>query len=299
MKKSSVLIILALLTIHLTAQERQVFDPKLSPLQRTELKIGIVDVSLEYSRPSMRGRTIFGDLVPYDKIWRTGANLNTMLTFNQPLLFGGVLVQAGTYTLFTKPGQEEWEVYIHQEWPEFGAPATLDPKNIVAQFQVPAQEMSRTVETLSIGFDQLSRKAAVLSIAWEQTYVPIPIEVPTGLILDEILARERETLMEDYRAAANIYFAVDKNSEAALAAIDQSILLLLNGKSFEEWLAAADLTDRHLPNKFRLKSEILADLGRREEAIQFARTSLRIAELVDDDYYKQLNEENLLKWGAN
>ena len=222
-----------------------------------------------------------------------------MLSFNRPLLVGGVLVQAGTYTFFTKPNQEQWEVYIHEEWRDFGAPDTLDAQKIVAQFSVPVQGTSRTVETFSIGFDELSLNSAIIGIAWEQTYVPIPLEVPTGRILNEVLARERETLIEDYRAAANIYFTVDKNSEAALAAIDQSILLLLNGKSFEEWLAEADLNDRHLPNKFRLKSEILADLDRREEAIQLARLSLRIAELVDDDFYKKLNEENLLKWGAN
>ncbi len=296
MKGLVLLIVFVIVSMALSAQNRQIFAPKLSPFQKTEIKIGIVDVTLEYSRPSMRGRKIFGELLPYDKVWRTGANINTRITFSNNIIIGGIEIEAGTYTIFTKPNIGEWEIFVHTELNKYGAPDTLEHGNIIANFVVPATKLDRSIETLSISFENLTNNSAILAIAWENTYVPISIKIPTDSILEEVLSTERDNLIEDYRAAAKIYFEVEKDSKKALEAINYSISLLLNGKSMEEWLEIADLSDRHLPNKFKLKSEILADLGRKDEAIEFARKSLRIANLVGDEFYQKRNTENLKKW---
>ncbi|MEN0051400.1 MAG: DUF2911 domain-containing protein [Bacteroidota bacterium] len=292
------IILLFFLIYNLHGQERLIFDPKLSPFQRTETKIGVVEVVLEYSRPSMSGRKIFGHLVPYDQVWRTGANINTKITFRNKILIGSNEVDAGTYTIFTKPGKEEWQVIIYKELNQFGVPDTLKTENIAARISIVPIKLERSIETLTINFDDLTTNSATLGIAWENSYLPIPIRVPTNEILATTLDLERIILMEDYRCAANIYFQTEGDSYQALIAINKSIELLQNGKTVEAWLEQADLSDRHLPNKFRLKSEILADLGRMEEAVKFAELSLLIAKKVNDSYYINKNLENMSKWNA-
>ncbi|MEO1626950.1 MAG: DUF2911 domain-containing protein [Bacteroidota bacterium] len=289
-----VLCMLSVLVVE--AQQRQIFDPKLSPFQKTEADVGIIKITVEYSRPSMRGRQVFGQLVPYDQLWRTGANRNTKITFDGKVSIGDQVLEAGTYTLFTKPGRDKWEVYFHTELDLYGLPETIDMDKVVASISVVPIQLNRAIETFTIHLDDLKANGATLGISWENVYLPIPIRVLTADILAEKVAAERTTLMEDYRCAANIYFEVEGKSQEALEAINKSIELLQNGKTVEDWLAAADLSDRHLPNKFRLKSEILADLGRMEQAIEFGELSLRIAQKVNDDHYIKLNADNLRSW---
>jgi len=109
MKKQLLLLILLGSFLAINAQERLVPYPHLSPLQKIETKVGIVDFTLVYSRPSIRGRKIFGDLVPYNKIWRTGVNKNTRIVFHDNVIIGDSELKAGTYTIFTKPGVDNWE----------------------------------------------------------------------------------------------------------------------------------------------------------------------------------------------
>ncbi|MDX1469930.1 MAG: DUF2911 domain-containing protein, partial [Flavobacteriaceae bacterium] len=111
--KNLLLLVLALsLSFTLNAQ---IQTPAPSPAAEVHQTIGLTDVTLEYSRPSMKGRTIFGDLVPYDKMWRTGANKNSMITFDKDVMIGGKTVKAGSYAIFTKPGQNSWEVYFYSD----------------------------------------------------------------------------------------------------------------------------------------------------------------------------------------
>lgn len=295
----SILLILCLgfaISFNLTAQERQVVDPAKSPFQKITTKIGVIEVTLEYSRPSMRGRKIFGELTPFNKIWRTGANINTKITFGNKVSIEGYELAAGSYTIFTRPNTDQWEIYFHKELSEYGAPDTLDMRNVVAKALVKPIQLNRTIETLTINFDNLTNNSAVLGIAWENTYIPIPIKAITEKALVEKLALERKNLMDDYRAAANIYLEVEGNGQKALEAIDQSITLLLNGQSLKQWLKNADLSDRHLPNKHRIKSLALAQLGKYKEAIKVAKISLKIAKLVKDDFYTQQNLKNIEKW---
>ena len=296
MKKLILFTLFTIFYLKINAQEKHIPYPHLSPLQKIESRIGIIGVKLVYSRPSMRGRKIFGALVPYGEIWRTGANKNTKIIFEEKVMIGDYELEAGTYALFTKPNIDKWEIYFHTELDEYGAPEKLDPKNILAKITVPTIPLQKTQETLSITFDNLTLNAATLAIVWENTYVPIPIKIPTAKIIEKRLSNERMLLSSDYSAAAFILFDKQNLNQEALQAINRSIALLENGNSFEDWLKTADLNNWHLPNNYRLKSEILAKLGERDQAIKSAELSLIIARKIKNEFYTNENLKNLEKW---
>lgn len=297
MKKALFIFICFVFSNNLIGQERLISSPKLSPFQKTEIKIGIVDVELEYSRPSMRGRTIFGGLVPYGKIWRTGANKNTKIVFKDKVRIGNTDLDAGTYTIFTKPNEDKWEVYFHTLLDEYGSPDTLDEKNIVAQITVPVTKLNRNIETLSIDFENLTSSSAILAISWERIFIPIKIEIPTGELMEKRLAANTKTLASNYSMAAWNYFKIEKENEKALNAINQAIALTEGEKTFEEWLVDIDLEDWSLPWKYQIKSEMHAALGDKKAAIEAAEKSLKIAEtLTVKTSYTKTNKANIQKW---
>lgn len=295
--KSILLLVLTFLpTLTLVAQTSKLTNPKLSPFQKTEIKLGIVDVSLEYSRPSMRGRKIFGALEPYDKVWRTGANKNTKIVFSDYVVIADIEIAPGTYTIFTKPSIHTWDVYFHKEIDEFGVPETFNPENSIAQVTVPTIKLDKEVETLAITFDNLTVNSAVLSISWERTQVAVLIKIPTDKILQNYLSKKRNDLSKEYSLAAYIYFDNEKDATKALTAISTSIALLENGISFEAWLKNANLEDPRLAYNYYLKSEILNDLGKKKQALASAKKSMIIAKKINSAYYIKTNTENIEKW---
>jgi len=283
---------------HMQAQEKPIFSPQLSPFQKIETRIGIVDVVLEYSRPSMRGRKVFGELEPYGKVWRTGANINTKLTVKDPVLIGETVLSPGTYTLFTKPDPEIWDIYFYTELDKYGVPDTFDEKKVVAHMRVPAVKLNRTIETLTLTFDDLTSNSAVLGISWEQTYVPILIKTPTDDVIQARLEAGTKSLITDYSLAGWNYFNFEKDTKKGLEAVNASIYLREQGKSFEEWLETIDLENWSLPWSYMVKSEMHADLGQKEEAIRAAERSLKLAQLIKSKFYQEKNRENLAKWGV-
>ncbi|MBQ4804679.1 DUF2911 domain-containing protein [Aquimarina sp. MMG015] len=295
--KNALLLVSILFTATLTAQISKLTNPKLSPFQKTEIKIGIVDVSLEYSRPSMRGRKIFGALEPYDKVWRTGANKNTKIVFSDYVIIGDVEVAPGTYTIFTKPSVDTWDVYFHAEIDEYGVPDTFNPKNSIVQLNVPVIKLDKEIETLGITFDNLTANAAILNISWEKIKIAVPIKIPTDKILKNYLSKKNTSLSREYSLAAYIYFDKEKDSKKALATIKKSIEIEEKGMSFELWLKNANLEDQRLAYNYYLKSQILYDLDEKEEAIKSARQSLIIAEKIKSEYYINTNTENIKAWG--
>ena len=128
----------------------QIQTPQPSPSNTMEQVVGLTEVKIEYSRPTMRGRTIMGDLVPYGSLWRTGANKNTTLSFSDPVMVGGQALASGTYALFTRPGKSLWEVFFYNETENSGLPKEWKPESIVAVIEVPTDEktMASIKETM-------------------------------------------------------------------------------------------------------------------------------------------------------
>ena len=111
----------------------QITTPQPSPFSKIEQKVGLTDVTLEFSRPAMRGRTIFGNLVPYGKMWRTGANANTKITFSTDVTVGGSTLKAGTYAVFTTPNETSWDVIFYSDASNWGTPREWDDAKVAAK----------------------------------------------------------------------------------------------------------------------------------------------------------------------
>ncbi len=277
------LLVLTMVVLASVSMEAQINTPAPSPFSKVEQKVGLTDVTLEYSRPGMRGRTVFGDLVPYDKLWRTGANENTKITFNDDVTVGGKVVKAGTYAILTKPGKSSWDIYLYTD-AEGGTPKEMDESKIAAQYTSDVVSLPMEIETFTIKFDDLKSGSANLGMMWENTHVTLPLEFPTDAKVSESI----ETTMagnpkaEDYYAAAVYYSNEGKEVSKAV-----------------EWMdKAMEMTDEPAFWQLRQQSLIQAKAGDKKAAIKTAKKSLAKAKEAGNDDYVKMNTDSLKEWGA-
>ncbi|MEL4308483.1 DUF2911 domain-containing protein [Joostella sp. CR20] len=271
----------ALLAINFASA--QITTPQPSPTSKLEQKVGLTDVTVAYSRPSMRGRAVFGDLVPYGEIWRTGANQNTIVTFSDDVKIGGSTVKKGSYALYTKPNQGSWEVYFYTDTNNWGNPEKWDDSKVAAKLTAETYQLPFEVETFTIDVDNLTNNGASLGILWENTYVEVPFEVPTS----EKATASIEKVMGgpqagDYYAAAVYYLQEDKNLDQAQEWIDKAISMQ---KEPPFWM-------------LRQKSLIQAKNGDTKGAIATAKQSLAAAEKAGNKDYIKLNQDSISAWEA-
>lgn len=224
MKK--LLLSILLLTISVLGYS-QIKTPQPSPTAKFEQKVGLTDVTLEYSRPSMRGRTIFGDLVPYGKLWRTGANANTKITFSDDVTIGGQSLKAGSYAIYTIPNVDSWDVIFYSDTSNWGTPQEWDDSKVVAKVNVKPYALPMGIETFTMSIDNLSSGSATLGIFWEHVYVGVQFNVPTD---DKVLANINDVMngnptANDYYAAAVYYLQELKNIKKAKEWIDKSMAM--------------------------------------------------------------------------
>lgn len=174
---------LALSTVSLA----QIATPQPSPSAILKQSVGLTEFTVEYSRPSMKDRTIFAEdgLVPYDQIWRTGANNATIIEFTEDIKFGGEAVEAGSYAVYSVPGKSSWEVMLYSDLTLGGYVGNYDKANEVLRISAKSGQMESSVESFTIEFDNLRDGSASLMLLWENTWVEIPIEVHTH---DQIMA---------------------------------------------------------------------------------------------------------------
>ncbi len=261
----------------------QIDTPQPSPLQKIEQTVGLTTVNLEYSRPSMKGRTIFGDLVPFDKMWRTGANASTKITFGNGVEIGGKTLDAGTYAIYTKPAASNWQVYFYKDISSWGTPEKWDESKVAAQVTVPISPMPQASETFTMSFDDLKNDSAVLRITWEKTSVGVPIKFFT----DQMVSKSIDRAMNgpeagDYYAAAVYYLESGKDINQAKTWIDKAIEM---NKEPKFW-------------QMRQKSLIYAKAGDKKGAIEAAKKSMELAKAAGNNDYIALNEKSLKEWGA-
>lgn len=237
-----------------SAQAPAVEYPAASPAATVRQKVGLTDVEVIYSRPSMKGRAIFGSLVPYGEVWRTGANAATRVSFSTAVTFGGAKLAAGTYELFTVPGQNEWTVIVQRlpEQASWGA-YTYKPENDTARVKAKPVKLAAPVETFTIGFDALRDTGAILFLDWETTRAPVTLTVDTVAMVQPkieaaIRAGEAKT-WNFYYGAASLLFNNGGDSTQALAWVNESIKLR-----------------EGFPGSLLLKARLLAKLGRNAEA---------------------------------
>jgi Protein of unknown function (DUF2911) len=211
--------------LNLTAQMP---TPALSTTIKTETTIGFTAVSLNYSRPSIKGRKIFGDFVPFDEIWRTGANKNSVISFSDDVTIGNTAVKKGTYAIYSKPGQTVWEVYFYSDIDNVGMPKKWEEEKIVAKATV-APTTTPTVETFTINIGNVTNGSFQLEIIWENVLVPIKIEVPTEKkVSSNITNALSGPSAWDYYFYARYYEEDKKNLNQALVWINKCIEMMSN-----------------------------------------------------------------------
>jgi len=277
MKKYLVIALFLLCPVLVSAIE----TPAPSPAIKLEQRIGLTDFTLEYSRPGVKERQIFGGLVPYDKVWRTGANASTKLTISEDIVFGGQDVAAGEYGLYTIPGQDMWTVILSTNTDLWGAGGYTEEEDAV-RVKVKPEMTNHKLESMLITFDHLRNDSAELVLHWDNVHVAVPILLHTK---KQVQANISEAMKDmdsweggDYADAARAYHAYGIDNEKSLEWINKAIES--NSEAF--WLVYA-------------KAEILVSLDRKEEATAAAEKSHSLAKAAGNEGYVKRNEELLTK----
>jgi hypothetical protein len=262
----------------------QIETPQPSPTSKIEQKVGLTDVTLEYSRPSMRGRTVFGNLVPYGKLWRLGANANTKITFSDDVMVAGTTLKAGTYAIFAKPNEASWDIIFYSDATNWGIPQQWDDSKVMATVTAQTFSLPMDIETLTMSFDNLANGSATLGMFWEHVYVGVEFMVPTD---DKVLTSINDVMngtptANDYYAAAVYYSQENKDIKTAL-----------------KWMEKAmSMTETPAFWQLRQQSLIYAKDGNKDAAIDTAKKSLAGAEAAGNADYVKMNKDSLKEWGA-
>lgn len=273
-------ILFTVLFIGLLSAQAQIKTAAPSPFSKVTQMVGLTEISIEYSRPAMRGRIIYGDLVPFDKIWRTGANARTKITFNDDVVIKGDSLKKGTYAIFTKPNVEMWDIYFYTEYKGGGAPQKLDDSKVALKIAVKPQKLDVTIQSFTMGFDDITDASALVTLLWENTSIAFKINTPT----DAISLKSIEKVMagpsaNDFYNAASYYRKKGLGLKQALTWITKATEL--NKNAF--WMT-------------REKSLIHAALGDKKSAIAAAKLSLKVAKEQGNAGFVKMNEKSIAGW---
>lgn len=248
--------------------------PAASPACTIKQRVGLTDIQVEYSRPSVKNREVFGALVPYGQVWRTGANSATKVTFSTAVKLNGTEIPAGTYALFTIPGEDEWTIIINKGAQQWGA-FQYDEKADVARFKATPVQLAESIETFTIEFNYLRDESAVMNLVWDHTVVPINIDIElTSKLVPQIEAvMASDATQKPYYQAALFYYDHGQDLQKA-----------------SKWVDAA-IAQREAYYIVHLKAQILAKLGDKDGAIAAAKHSSELAVKAKDTGYVKLNDD--------
>ena len=271
MKKLTLLVVSLFLSYMSGAQSLKV--PAASPAQTVKQDFGLSSVEINYSRPGVKNRVIFGDIVPYNVVWRTGANAATTITFGDTVMVGGVKVSPGKYGLLSVPGEKEWSIIISRSTSVTSPDAYKQEDDVVRYKTVPIA-LSTKVETFTIQLDKVKPASCELQLMWDKTMVVLPIatDIDTRIMKDIQKFVVGDT--RPYAAAANYYMDNDKDLKQALIWFDKA--LEVNPKAYWTW---------------HQKANCYAKMGMKQEAIDTANKSIALAKEDQDDHYVMLNEK--------
>lgn len=252
----------------------QVQIPDASPKCKISQKVGLTTVTVEYSRPSMKNRIVFGDLIPYDKMWRTGQNEATTIDFSDDVLVNGELLPKGKYALYSIPGEDEWSIIFYRDWDHFGIPKRYVDEDEVLRVTVISDLLATTFETFLINFDNITDASMNLQLFWEDVFVEVKFEFDTDSKVEENIKKVMAgPSRSDYYLAAKYYYDHRLDMERSLEWVDMA-----NRRGRKYW-------------QYRLKSQILHKLGDDEGALVAAEISLEMSKKARNNKYIKFNME--------
>ena len=251
----------------------QVKMPAPSPVQTVKQEFAIGSIELTYSRPSAKGRKIFGDLVPFNKLWRTGANAATKLVLTEPLEIGGKNVDTGTYVLYTIPGIDSWDIILNKGLKNWGTDGYKESEDVV-KFRVEPMKLKEKVESFTMQFVDVKPESCELQIMWEKTVVGISIKADFKDKVRGQIEAAMQTDKKPYWQAAQFYNEYDKNLPKALENVNKE--LERNAKAFWIWI---------------YKAKIQKEMGDTAGALESSKKSMELAKEAKNDDYVKLNED--------
>ncbi|MBX2906538.1 MAG: DUF2911 domain-containing protein [Taibaiella sp.] len=250
--------------------------PALSPTTKVVQDFSMSSIELTYSRPSMRGRKIMGDVVPYGHVWRTGANAPTKIKTGEDLEIGGHRIKAGEYALYTIPNKDKWEIVINTgtgAWSADGFPKEFD----VARFKITPITVHEEVQTFTIGITDITFNSCKIEIAWERTRVIIPVKADNEKVAENNIDKAVNTPSVPYFQAASYYYETNQKTDLAREYVNKAIEQ--NPKAFYMWY---------------LKARIEKRMGHTEEATAAAKKSIELAAGTPNELEYKRNNGKLL-----
>jgi len=257
-----------------TSNAQQLKVPAPSPQQTVKQAFALSEITIEYSRPSVKNRVIFGDLVPFGKTWRTGANQATKITFGEDVKIEGKPVTAGTYALYTIPNKDSWEVMLYKDLTLGGDVAEYKMENEVVRVKVPATTSPVKVETFTIGVNDITSKTAKIEFAWDMTRVAVNVAADIDVKIMKNIETSLANDSRPYYQAANYYYENDKDMNQALQWVNKAAEA--NAKAY--WI-------------MHLKAKIHMKMNDKPGAIAAAEKSLALATEDKNDDFVKLNEK--------
>ncbi len=260
--------------------QAQINTPAASPGQKIEQKIGLTDVTVEYSRPGKKGRKVFGTdgIVEYNKFWRTGANSATKVTFSEDVKIGGKDLMKGSYAILTKPNAAAWTVNFYPY--ESGSWGSYTEKVPTVSLEAKTMSLGNEVESMTINFNDFTDVSGNLNIMWDKTGVSLPILVGTDAAVMESIERVMAgPSNNDFYNAASYFHSTGKDLNQAL-----------------EWIQKATKVESPKFWQVRREALILGDLGKYKEAIKAAKLSKELAQTAGNDEYVKMNDASIAEW---
>lgn len=276
MKKTLLIFLMAIMCMVAGAQ---IQTPAASPAGSVSSTIGLTDVKIEYFRPRLKGRKIFGEkdvMYPHGTMWRTGANSGTKISFSDDVKVENIDVPKGEYLIFTWPNAGEWTVSLYKDISLGGNTAAYDPSKEAAKFKVKTKTLPAKVETFTISIDDISadNKKGKVTLAWENTAVPFTVEVDYDAKVMKAIEANTKVNPGNYFQAASYYLETGRDLKQALTWID--IALQSNPKAY--WI-------------LHQKAKIQKALGDKKGAMETATASLNSAKADENRDYQNMNEE--------
>ena len=268
-------VVFAVTVLATRSTDAQIKQYRLSPNASLSQTVGLTDIALTYSRPGVKGREIWGKLVPYDKVWRAGANEATNITFSDDVIVGGKQVKAGSYSFFVTPRQGDWTVILNsdKQWGAFRYDSTKD----VVKYQV-KPETAPMEERLSYTFTDPTPTSVKLVLRWEKVSIAMLIDIPTDANLMRAVKTAVASTWQEYRDHALFCLDSKTNWDKGMESVEKSIGINENA------------------NNLRVKAELLAQAGKSKEAIEVGMKAITVGKAANPNFDPSEIEALLAVW---
>lgn len=274
--KSLILHLWILVAINTSLYAQALKTPAGSPLQTIKQVFALSDITVEYSRPSAKGRVVFGDVVPFGKIWRTGANASTKLTFGEDVTIDGKAIKAGTYGLYTLPNKNSWEIMLYNDTKLGGNVKEYKSENEVARFKATPSVMQDRTETFTIEFANITPTSVNIDLVWEKTRVGFTVKAEIDAKIMDNIETVMATDARPYYQSASYYYENNKDLQKALTWVTKATEI--NPKA--HWIWA-------------MKAKIHAKMNDKNGAFTAAQQALTLAKAAEDGAYIKIAEKIL------